>query len=39
VHRLLSVKPNKEEPKSIESDYDISLNELPGLKCEVLDGE
>ena len=38
VHRLLSVNPNKDEPKKIE-DYDIALSELPGLKCEVLDGE
>ncbi len=38
VHRLLNVKPNKNEPKSIE-DYDISLGELNGLKCEVIDGE
>lgn len=39
VHRLLKVKPNKEEPKNIEEDYDIQLDELPGLKYEVLDGE
>jgi len=39
VHRLLEVKPNKEEPKNIDKDYDISLAELPGLNCEVLDGE
>lgn len=38
VHRLLEVKPNKGEPKSIE-DYEIALKELPGLKCEILDGE
>jgi len=38
VHRLLEVKPNKEEPNNI-ADYDIKLAELPGLKCEVIDGE
>ncbi len=38
VHRLLDVKPKKDDPRSIE-DYSISLNELPGLKCEVIDGE
>ncbi len=38
VHRLLDVKPNTDDPKSID-DYKIVLNELPGLKCNVLDGE
>jgi len=38
VHRLLRVKPNTDEPRSIEN-YDITLSELPGLKCEVIDGE
>jgi len=38
VHRLLDVKPNKDNPNSIE-DYTITLSELPGLKCEVIDGE
>jgi CRISPR-associated protein Csd2 len=38
VHRLVDVKVSKDDPKSIE-DYVITLNELPGLKCEVLDGE
>lgn len=38
VHRLLEVKPNKSEPKSIE-DYDITLNKLPNLDCEEIDGE
>ncbi len=38
IHRLLEVKPNKDDPKSIE-DYTIALKELPGLKCEVMDGE
>jgi len=38
VHRLLEVTPKKEEPNDIE-DYSISLNELPGLKCEIIDGE
>jgi CRISPR-associated protein Csd2 len=38
VHRLLEVETKKNEPKSIE-DYQITLKELPGLKCEVIDGE
>ena len=38
VHRLLEIQPNKSEPKSIE-DYDITLKELPNLKCEVIEGE
>lgn len=38
VHRLLDVKPSKDEPKSIE-DYEITLKELPGLACEEIDGE
>lgn len=38
VHRLVDVKPNKDNPNSIE-DYTITLGELPGLKCEVFDGE
>jgi len=41
VHRLLkvSVKDGVDEPRHIEEDYDIKLDELPGLKCEVIDGE
>jgi CRISPR-associated protein Csd2 len=38
VHRLVDVKPNKDNPNSIE-DYTITLGELDGLKCEVMDGE
>lgn len=38
VHRLLEVKPNIEEPNRIE-DYEITLNELPGLLCEIIEGE
>lgn len=38
VHRLLKVKANSDEPKNI-GDYTISLGELDGLKCEVMDGE
>jgi len=38
VHRLLDVKPNKDEPKSIQ-DYDIALGKLDKLECEVIDGE
>ena len=41
VHRLLDVKVKEgvEEPKDIEEHYDIKLDELPGLKCEVIEGE
>jgi CRISPR-associated protein Csd2 len=38
VHRLLDVKPKKDVPEGIE-DYDITLKELPGLACEVIEGE
>ena len=38
VHRLLTVEPALDDPKSIE-DYDIALAELPDLKCEVIEGE
>jgi CRISPR-associated protein Csd2 len=38
VHRLLKVEPNRDTPKSID-DYNITLNELPGLTCEDIDGE
>jgi CRISPR-associated protein Csd2 len=38
VHRLLDVKANKDEPKSIQ-DYDITLGKLDKLECEVIDGE
>lgn len=38
VHRLLDVEPNNEEPQNIE-DYTITLNELPDLAYEVIDGE
>lgn len=38
VHRLLEVKPLVDSPKAIE-DYKIALKELPGLKCEVIEGE
>ena len=38
VHRLLEVSPKNDEPKSI-GDCEITLRELPGLKCEVIDGE
>ena len=39
VHRLLKVKPKVDMPKEFPEDYDIILGELPGLSCEVLDGE
>ncbi len=38
VHRLLEIKSTVDEPKRIE-DYDISLDELDNLKCEVIEGE
>lgn len=38
VHRALSVKPNKEEPKDI-GDYDIKFDKPDGLNCEEIDGE
>ncbi len=38
VHRLLSVRANKDEPRSIE-DYEIELGKLDNLACEVIDGE
>jgi CRISPR-associated protein Csd2 len=38
VHRLLEVKSTVDEPKRIE-DYDISLRELDGLNCEIVEGE
>jgi CRISPR-associated protein Csd2 len=37
VHRLLNIEHNEEEPKSID-DYTITLNELEGLKAEVING-
>ena len=37
VHRSLNVSKDKEEPRAIE-DYTITLNELEGLKVEVIDG-
>ena len=37
VHRSLSVKPRKDEPRFFE-DYAIELTELDGLKAEILDG-
>lgn len=41
VHRLLKVKVKDgvEEPNDIEEHYDIELGELPGLKCDVMNGE
>lgn len=39
VHRLVEVKPKEgvELPASVD-DYDITLNALPDLACEVIDG-
>jgi len=39
VHRLLRVQPKKDMPKYFPDDYEITLDELPGLKCEILEGE
>lgn len=38
VHRLLTVEPKTDNPKSI-ADYNIGLGELDGLACEEIDGE
>lgn len=38
VHRLLNVEQATENPQSIEN-YTITLGELPGLACEVIEGE
>lgn len=38
VHRLMEVKILVDEPQSI-ADYAVTLNVLPGLHCEVLEGE
>lgn len=38
VHRSLKVNKNVEEPKSF-ADYDIVLDELDGLKVDVIDGQ
>ncbi|MDV2686983.1 type I-C CRISPR-associated protein Cas7/Csd2, partial [Alkalihalophilus lindianensis] len=35
--RLLEIHHNVEEPKAFE-DYSITLNELEGLKVEIIDG-
>lgn len=37
VYRLLEVKVKIDEPKAIE-DYEITLNSLPGLDVEVIEG-
>lgn len=37
VHRSLTIKPKVEEPKSFD-DYSIELNELDGLKVEIVNG-
>ena len=37
VHRLLKVIPKVDAPASV-ADYDIQLDELPGLACEVIEG-
>jgi CRISPR-associated protein Csd2 len=41
VHRLLNVrvKDGVDEPKSIEDYIGLEPDELPGLKCEVIEGE
>ncbi|EJR72341.1 CRISPR-associated protein cas7/csd2, subtype I-c/dvulg [Bacillus cereus VD156] len=37
VHRLLEVKRNIDEPKTID-DYTVLVHELDGLKVEIIDG-
>ena len=37
VHRLLQVKPKTDSPKCVE-DYEITLNSLPGLDVEEIEG-
>ena len=37
VHRLLKVAPKVDAPASV-ADYDIQLDTLPGLACEVIEG-
>lgn len=37
VHRLLEIKAKKEEPQNV-NDYEISLNSLPGLDVEEIEG-
>ena len=37
VHRLLKVKRNIDEPKTID-DYTVLVNELDGLKVEIING-
>ena len=38
VHRLLTVEPVSDAPKSID-DYTVKLGELSGLSCETIEGE
>lgn len=38
VHRLLKVTPKAEGVAASVEDYDIQLDELPGLACEVIEG-
>lgn len=39
VHRLVKVTPQEgvEMPSCVD-DYVITLDELPGLRCEIIDG-
>ena len=37
VHRLLTVIPKTDEPKSME-DYEIKLDSLEGLEVEEIEG-
>jgi CRISPR-associated protein Csd2 len=37
VHRSLEIKPEVEKPKTID-DYTVFVNELKGLKVEIIDG-
>lgn len=38
VHRSLKIESKKEEPRTFE-DYSVTLEELEGLKVEVIDGQ
>ena len=37
VHRLLKIEKKTEFPKSID-DYEFTLNSLPGLEVEIIEG-
>lgn len=37
VHRLLKIEKKTEFPKNID-DYEITLDSLPGLEVEIIEG-